>query len=65
VTRTDSTAAGRILVAGLLAIAAAGCEPGAPPADLPRADVDSRLIANVLIVDGSGAPAVAGAGRHR
>jgi N-acyl-D-amino-acid deacylase len=65
VTRTDSTAAGRILVAGLLAIAAAGCEPGAPPADLPRADVDSRLIANVLIVDGSGAPAEAGAVRIR
>ncbi|MDX1380752.1 MAG: D-aminoacylase, partial [Xanthomonadales bacterium] len=33
--------------------------------DLPRADVDSRLIANVRIVDGSGAPAEAGAVRIR
>jgi N-acyl-D-amino-acid deacylase len=58
-------AAGARLAAAALAIAVAACKPGAPAADLPRADVDSRLIANVLIVDGSGAPAEAGAVRIR
>jgi len=48
-----------------LAVALTGCGPAAPPDDLPRADVDSRLIANVRIVDGTGGPAEAGAVRIR
>ncbi len=51
----------RFLAAGLLAAVLTACNP-APPA-LPSADVSSRLIRNVVIVDGSGAPRQPGAVR--
>ena len=50
-------------LAALLLALLAGCRPDTPAADLPSADVHSRLIDNVVIVDGSGAPRQAGAVR--
>jgi N-acyl-D-amino-acid deacylase len=51
----------RLLAAAWLAAALAACNP-APPA-LPSADLSSQLIADVVIVDGSGAPRQPGAVR--
>jgi N-acyl-D-amino-acid deacylase len=49
----------KLLLSTLLPLCLAACEPAA----LPSADVSSRLISNVLIIDGTGAPRVAGAVR--
>lgn len=48
-----------LMAAAVLLLALAACEP----APLPSADVNSRLISNVVIVDGSGALRQAGAVR--
>jgi N-acyl-D-amino-acid deacylase len=52
-----------LLLATLLTLAVAGCKPGPPTPDIPSADVESHLIRNVRIIDGSGAPEQPGAVR--